>query len=186
MKRKEESLNCASDAAEYRFPKALLTEAKITIDNIHLQNNDQQCKAQDAGNWVVVEGNKIVYSNTVYGTVTDTPIPVRRLEIPLTCEMMANETFSFQFNPMVEVTEFPYEMDLSGRLYIEFVVDSKDTSLQVSADSCYSSPTDTKGKDTYTIIKNSLQVSADSCYSSPTDTKGKDTYTIIKNRYVWC
>ncbi|MGH0144075.1 UNVERIFIED_CONTAM: hypothetical protein FKN15_019364 [Acipenser sinensis] len=178
MKRKEESLNCASDAAEYRFPKALLTEAKITIDNIHLQNNDQQCKAQDAGNWVVVEGNKIVYSNMVYGTVADTPIPVRRLEIPLTCEMTANETFSFQFNPMVEVwlnqgkykvslhlfktkafndpvTEFPYEVDLSGRLYIEFVVDSKDTSLQVSADSCDSSPTDTKGKVTYTIIKNS-------------------------------
>lgn len=194
--RPEESLKCSSDAAEYRFPMTLVTSASLTIDDVHLA--DRTCKAQTEGRWVVVrapfntcgttalvEGNKIVYSNTVYGTVPDTPI--HRLEIPLKCEMTANETLSLDFHPAVKgvvglghykvslhfyhsdafedpVTEFPHEVDLSGRLYIEFVVESGDPNLQITADTCYSSPTQIPGSNTYTIIKDSCPL--DSTFTS--------------------
>nr|XP_033782496.1 IgGFc-binding protein-like [Geotrypetes seraphini] len=178
-------LTCLSHGAKYQLPLSLVTNANISINDVHL--HDPKCEAHQEGDWAVIsvpydkcgsriliEDGKTFYVNTVYGTVPGTPI--HRIEVPLKCEMVANETLSMHFNPTVTdvvalghhnislkfyhsedfmdpVTTFPYEVGMHGRLYVEFKVDSDDEGLQILTENCKSSPSLEPGDMTYSIIK---------------------------------
>ncbi|CAJ0963079.1 unnamed protein product [Ranitomeya imitator] len=104
---------------------------------------------------------KTYYINTIYGTVPGTG--VHRIEIPVRCEMQANETLDFSFQPKVTdvvsfghynvslrlyqaenftdlVTTYPYEVDIHGSLHVEFRVESDDEHLQILVEKCKASP----------------------------------------------
>lgn len=182
----EPELTCLSHHAEYRLPLSLVTDADLSIHNVHL--NSPECQAQQEGQWAVItmpfdkcgtqvlaEDGKTVYVNTVYGSVPNTTM--HRIEVPLRCEMVDNETLILQFHPLVTskvalghhnvsmsfyqssafndpITVFPYEIDLHGRIYVEFKVESDDDNLQIHTENCNSSPSLTPDEESYSVLKN--------------------------------
>ncbi|XP_069062266.1 IgGFc-binding protein-like [Pleurodeles waltl] len=177
---------CLSHHGEYRLPLSLVTDAELSIHDVHL--NSPECQARQEGQWAVItmpfdkcgtqvvnEYGKTVYVNTVYGSVPNTT--VHRIEVPLRCEMVDNETLILQFHPMVTsqaaighhnvsmsfyqssafndpITVFPYEIDLHGRIYVEFKVESDDDNLQIHTENCNSSPSLSPDGESYSLLKN--------------------------------
>ncbi|XP_072275340.1 uncharacterized protein [Pyxicephalus adspersus] len=103
-------LNCLPHGGEFLLPLSLVTDAKLNVSDVHLE--DPTCQGTQKGNVVVInvpfnrcgskvlnENGKTVYVNTVYGTVPATE--VHRIEIPLKCEMANNETLGWSFLPQV-------------------------------------------------------------------------------------
>ncbi|XP_078515448.1 uncharacterized protein LOC144780815 [Lissotriton helveticus] len=184
--KEETELTCLSHHAEYRLPLSLVTDAELSIHDVHL--NSPECQARTEGQWAVItmpfdkcgtqvlaEDGKTAYVNTVYGSVPNTA--VHRIEVPLRCEMVDNETLILQFHPMVTpkvalghhnvsmsfyqssafndpITVFPYEIDLHGRIYVEFKVESDDDNLQIHTENCNSSPSVTPDEESYSLLKN--------------------------------
>ncbi|KAJ1111155.1 hypothetical protein NDU88_008492 [Pleurodeles waltl] len=181
----EPEFTCLSHHGEYRLPLSLVSDAELSIQDIHL--NSPECQARQEGQWavitvpfdkcgtqVLVEYGRTVYVNTVYGSVPNAT--VHRIEIPLRCEMVDNETLSLQFHPTVNnkvavghhnlsfglyrsedftdpITAFPYEIDLHGMVYVEFEVESNDENLQIYTENCKSSPSLSPEEESYSLLK---------------------------------
>ncbi|XP_075430532.1 uncharacterized protein LOC142468184 isoform X1 [Ascaphus truei] len=178
-------LRCLSLGAVYQLPLSLVSEADLSVYDIHLE--DPLCQAVQEGHWVIIkmpfnrcgsrvliEDGKTFYVNTVYGTVPETSI--HRIEVPVRCEMVGNETLGLNFHPKVTdmislghynislrlyqseafndpITTYPYEIDLHGNLYVEFKVESDDKDLQIFTENCKSSPLLEDGGQTYNLIE---------------------------------
>ncbi|XP_072277311.1 uncharacterized protein [Pyxicephalus adspersus] len=179
-------LNCFPHGAEFHLPLSLVSEANLNVSDIHLE--DPMCKGTLEGKFVVInipinrcgsyilsEGEKTVYSNTVYGTVAESG--VHRIEVPLKCEMAANESLEWSFHPQITdvvsqghynvslklyktaafadpITTFPYEVDLHGWLYVEFEVQAdEDESLQILVESCKASSSLQDQEKNYNVIQ---------------------------------
>ncbi|XP_077307883.1 uncharacterized protein LOC143927600 [Lithobates pipiens] len=119
-------LNCLPNGGEFYLPLSLVTEAKLSVSDVHLE--EPSCRGTLEGNFVVInvpfnrcgskvlnEDEKIVHVNTVYGTVPGTE--VHRIEIPLRCEMATNETFGFNFFPQVTNVVSQGQYLISLKLY---------------------------------------------------------------------
>ncbi|XP_060706594.1 IgGFc-binding protein-like isoform X2 [Hemiscyllium ocellatum] len=103
------SLTCLPEAAVYMLPSSVLTNAKLSINDVHLI--DPTCHAdQRDENWVIItapfnscgttiinDTGKIAYFNIVYGTAPQTSI--HRLQIKLNCEMLTVENITMAFVP---------------------------------------------------------------------------------------
>ncbi|XP_072920531.1 uncharacterized protein [Hemitrygon akajei] len=185
--RKSASFICMTQAAEYTFPSSVLTSAGVALADVHLI--DPTCKArQQDENWVVItapfnscgttisnETGKIIYINTIYGSVPSTS--VHRLEIELKCEMAVNESvrmgFMLQTNHLVRfghynvsfklfrsinyddpVLQFPYQVELNGTLFVQMEAHTTDTGVQIFTDTCVSIPSLNTNKVPFTIIQN--------------------------------
>ncbi|XP_055486411.1 CUB and zona pellucida-like domain-containing protein 1 [Leucoraja erinacea] len=185
--RRSASFVCMTQAAEYTFPSSVLSSAGVSVADVHLV--DPTCKAhQQDENWVVItapfdscgttisnDTGKIVYINTIFGSIPRTPI--HRLEIELKCEMSMNESvrmgFMLQTNHLVRfghynvsfklfrsanyddpVLQFPYQIELNGTLYVQMEAETTDNGVQVFTDTCVSVPSLNTNKAPYTIIQN--------------------------------
>ncbi|XP_073425737.1 uncharacterized protein [Dendrobates tinctorius] len=181
----ESLIRCLPDAAEYILPYSLVSGAHLDVLDIHLK--DPLCRAEEendhylikipfsrCGSSVLNEDDKTYYINTIYGTVPGTG--VHRIEIPVRCEMQANETLDFSFQPKVTdvvsfghynvslrlyqadnftdlVTTYPYEVDIHGSLHMEFRVESDDEHLQILVEKCKASPTLGESEQMYNLIQ---------------------------------
>ncbi|XP_072276751.1 uncharacterized protein [Pyxicephalus adspersus] len=126
------------------------------------------------GSSVLIEDGKTYYENTIYGTIPGTSI--HRIEIPVKCEMEMNETLGISIHPKVTdvvslghynvslklyqsedfsdlITAYPYEVDIHGRLYVEFKVESSDQNLQVLVENCKASPSLEDNEQIYSLIQ---------------------------------
>ncbi|KAE8612367.1 hypothetical protein XENTR_v10012832 [Xenopus tropicalis] len=126
------------------------------------------------GTSILNKEGQIVYINTVYGTVPRTSI--HRIEAPVSCEMKREENLRLNFNPKVTdvvsrghynislkfyhsdafaapITDFPYEMSLPSKLYVEFKVESVDKELQLLTEDCKCSPSLEDTGNSYTLIQ---------------------------------
>ncbi|XP_077307755.1 uncharacterized protein LOC143927524 [Lithobates pipiens] len=126
------------------------------------------------GSNVLSEDGKTYYENTVYGTIPGTSI--HRIEIPVKCEMQMNETLGMSLHPKVTdvvslghynvslqlyqsedfsnlITTYPYEVDIHGRLYVEFKVVSSDQNLQILVENCKASPSLEDNEQMYRLIQ---------------------------------
>ncbi|KAM4722763.1 uncharacterized protein WCC33_008918 [Rhinophrynus dorsalis] len=178
-------LSCLSDEAVYHLPLSLISEASLSVGDVHLE--DPLCKAVQEGNTAVIkvpfnscgskvqsEEDKTVYINTIYGSIPGTNI--HRIEVPVRCEMKRNETLGLNFYPKVTdvvshghynislklhksdafndpITAYPYELDLHGKLYVEFKVESNDQDLQIFTEDCKSSPSLEDTVNSYRLIQ---------------------------------
>ncbi|OCT83405.1 IgGFc-binding protein-like [Xenopus laevis] len=178
-------LQCSSNGAEYHLPMRVLQEADLSVNDIHLEN--PLCQAEQDGNFAIIkvpfngcgtsvlnEDGKIIYTNTVYGTVPRTSI--HRIEDPVSCEMKRKENLNLNFHPKVTdvvsrghynislkfyhsdsftdpITEFPYEMSLPSNLYVEFKVESVDMELQLLTEDCKCSPSLDDTENSYSLIQ---------------------------------
>ncbi|XP_066451029.1 CUB and zona pellucida-like domain-containing protein 1 [Eleutherodactylus coqui] len=119
-------LNCLSDGAEYQLPMHVLSEAKLDVRDVHLE--DPQCRAELDGDFALIkipftgcgsdildEDGKTYYINTIYGTITGTSI--RRIEIPVTCKMKSKETLDLSFQPKVTDVVSLGHYNVSLKLY---------------------------------------------------------------------
>ncbi|KAM4021733.1 uncharacterized protein ACNLHF_027043 [Anomaloglossus baeobatrachus] len=181
----ESLIRCLPDAAEYILPYSLVTEAHLDVLDIHLK--DPLCRAEEekdhylikipfnrCGSSVLNEDDKTFYLNTIYGTVPDTS--VHRIEIPVKCEMQANETLDFSFQPKVNdvvsfghynvslrlyqadnftdlIAMYPHEVDIHGSLHVEFKVESEDEHLQILVEKCKASPSLGESEQMYNLIQ---------------------------------
>ncbi|KAM8931178.1 uncharacterized protein RCH25_007109 [Pelodytes ibericus] len=181
-----QELSCLSDSAVYHLPLSSVSDAGLSLGDIHLV--DPLCGATRDGNFARIkvpfnrcgstvaqgEDRKTFYLNTVYGTIPGTDI--HRIEVQVRCEMEENETLGLSFYPQATdevsrgrynvslrlyrdgnfhdpITAFPYEIDLDGRLYVEFKVESADEDLQILAENCRASPSLFNTEETYSIIQ---------------------------------
>eukprot|EP00079_Xenopus_tropicalis_P031949 XP_017945720.1 PREDICTED: uncharacterized protein LOC100489882 [Xenopus tropicalis] len=121
-----QELHCFSDGAEFHLPLRLVSEAKINVLNVHLQ--DPQCRGLQEGNTIIlnipfnrcgsnvhIKDGKTVYTNTIYGTVPGTSI--HRIEVPVKCEMDMNETLGLSFHPKVTDVVSQSHYNVSMRFY---------------------------------------------------------------------
>eukprot|EP00061_Rhincodon_typus_P014955 g42355.t1 len=121
------------------------------------------------------ETGKIVYMNTVYGSIPRTPI--HRLEIELKCEMSLNESitmgFMLQTNHLVRfghynvsfrffrsvnfndpIMQFPYQAELNGTLFVQMEAETADMGVQIFTDTCVSAPLLNSNHLPYIILQN--------------------------------
>ncbi|CAH2312797.1 Hypothetical predicted protein [Pelobates cultripes] len=131
------------------------------------------------GSRVLNEDGKTLYVNTVYGTIPDTSI--HRIEVPVICGMETNETLEFSFHPKVTdvvaeghynislklyqseefddpILSYPYEIELNGKLYVGFKVESDDEDLQILVEDCRSAPSLENNAQNYHLIRHGCPV----------------------------
>ncbi|XP_067865423.1 IgGFc-binding protein-like [Heterodontus francisci] len=178
---------CMTQAAEYTFPSSVLSNAGVAIADVHLIDPTCRARQQDE-NWIVVtapfnacgtiisnETGRIIYINTIFGTIPNTPI--HRLEIELKCEMSLNESitmgFMLQTNHLVRfghynvsfrffrsvsfnepIVRFPYRAELNGTLFVQMEAETTDAGVQIFTDTCVSAPQLNSNRMPYTIIQN--------------------------------
>ncbi|KAE8637089.1 hypothetical protein XENTR_v10003312 [Xenopus tropicalis] len=121
-----QELHCFSGGAEFHLPLRLVSEAKLNVSDVHLQ--DPQCLGLQEGNTIIInipfnrcgsdvhiKDGKTVYTNTIYGTVPGTSI--HRIEVPVKCEMDMNETLGLSFHPKVTDVVSQSHYNVSMRFY---------------------------------------------------------------------
>ncbi|XP_038670945.1 IgGFc-binding protein-like [Scyliorhinus canicula] len=178
---------CLAQAAEYTFPTSMLASAGVAVNDVHLI--DPTCRAQQQDeNWIVItapfdscgttisnETGKIIYVNTIYGSIPRTPI--HRLEIEIKCEMSLNESvtmgFMLQTNHLIRfghynvsfrffrsvnfddpIMHFPYQAELNSTLFIQMEAETADSGVQIFTDTCVSAPHLNSNRAAYTILQN--------------------------------
>ncbi|XP_048376235.1 IgGFc-binding protein-like [Stegostoma tigrinum] len=185
--KKSANFVCLSHAAEYTFPSSVLTSAGVTVSDVHLIDPTCRARQQDE-NWIIItapfdscgttvsnETGKIVYVNTVYGSIPRTPI--HRLEIELKCEMSLNESitmgFMLQTNHLVRfghynvsfrffrsvnfndpIVQFPYQAELNSTLFVQMEAETADVGVQIFTDTCMSAPLLNSNHLPYIILQN--------------------------------
>uniref|UniRef100_A0A803JX65 ZP domain-containing protein n=1 Tax=Xenopus tropicalis TaxID=8364 RepID=A0A803JX65_XENTR len=121
-----QELHCFSGGAEFHLPLRLVSEAKLNVSDVHLQ--DPHCLGLQEGNTIIInipfnrcgsnvhiKDGKTVYTNTIYGTVPGTSI--HRIEVPVKCEMDMNETLGLSFHPKVTDVVSQSHYNVSMRFY---------------------------------------------------------------------
>nr|XP_032814124.1 deleted in malignant brain tumors 1 protein-like isoform X2 [Petromyzon marinus] len=185
-----EQFNCTSQHLELLISLSMLNSLHLSPYSIHLE--DPSCRGYISGQYLVlhsdlhacgtrveVQGNTIVYTNTVYGYVPGTK--AKKLRIPLHCQIGSAGSVIASFAPRVHdryssgnfelsiqlymdesfsqpVYSYPLEVDLGSRIYTEVLLVSFISNLQLFLETCKASPyIGANDSNSYFIIRNGCQ-----------------------------